>query len=157
MSADLLLLERTILADLEIIDGLYEEIGTDPVGADTEQERLIVLAYRLHTLYNAHENIFRNVAAAFENRLDERRGWHAQLLRRMTLDVSPVRPALLDDESFRLLTDLRQFRHVFRAFYGVRLDGRRLALVQQSALALRPVFRRQIEEFLGFLRSLRSP
>ena len=38
---------------------------------ETPQEECIVVGYRLHNLYNAFENIFRNVARAFENTLEE--------------------------------------------------------------------------------------
>ena len=48
---------------------------------------MIVIAYRLHSLYIAFENIFRNIAASFENHLDQA-GWHRQLLQRMRLDLS---------------------------------------------------------------------
>jgi HepT-like protein len=53
------------------------------LGESEPQEKLIVFGYRLHSLYNAFENIFRNVAVAFENSLDDRTGWHHQLLQRM--------------------------------------------------------------------------
>ncbi|MGH8488293.1 MAG: hypothetical protein ACREXS_05355 [Gammaproteobacteria bacterium] len=32
---------------------------------DAPQDQVIVLSYRLHNIYNAFENIFRNVAAVF--------------------------------------------------------------------------------------------
>jgi hypothetical protein len=52
------------------------------------QESLIVVAYRLHSLYTAFENIFRNIAASFENHLDQA-GWHRQLPARLPHDVRP--------------------------------------------------------------------
>ena len=40
------------------------------------------LAYQLHNLYSAFEQLFEEVARFFENRVDEAR-YHADLLRRM--------------------------------------------------------------------------
>jgi hypothetical protein len=53
-----LLLERSIQRDLEAIERLYTAIGTRALADDASEEELIVLAYRLHNLYNAFENIF---------------------------------------------------------------------------------------------------
>ena len=35
------------------------------------------------------------------------------------------RPALIDDESYDKLHELRRFRHLFRAAYGIELDPER--------------------------------
>lgn len=156
MSEKLLVLERNIQSDLVIIDGLYTELGEAPLRDDEPQEALIVTAYRLHNLYNACENIFLNIARTFENTLDEKAGWHRQLLQRMLLDLSPLRPAVLDRSSYEKLDELRRFRHLFRAAYGIELDPRRLALVQEKALELRSLLRQQVEAFLGFVRDLRQ-
>jgi hypothetical protein len=64
MSERFLLLERRIEEDLATIERLYAELGEPELRGDEPQETLIVVAYRLHQLYNAFENIFRNVAAS---------------------------------------------------------------------------------------------
>jgi len=134
MREKFLLLERSIQHDWMTIERLYTEIGTPTLNADATEETLIVVAYRLHNLYNAFENIFRNIAAAFENQLDEASGWHSPLLQRMCLDLMPVRPAVIDAAAYAALDELRRFRHVFRSAYGVDLDAARLRLVLDKAL-----------------------
>jgi hypothetical protein len=151
MNEKLLILERDIQRDLGVIGELYEALG-EPALEESE-EAVIVAAYRLHSLYTAFENIFRNVARAFENRLDPAE-WHAQVLQRMRLDLTPVRPAVLDDDSYEKLDELRRFRHVFRTGYGLKLDALRLQLVVRKALELKTIYRGQIERFLEFLRAL---
>jgi len=153
MNEKFLILERNVQADLEVIERLYSELGEPDLAESDEQEALIVVAYRLHGLYSAFENIFRNIATSFENHLDPS-SWHRQLLERMRLDLSPVRPAILDDEAFEKLDELLRFRHLFRTGYGLRLDGLRLQLVVRKALALKIIYRGQIERFLEFLRRL---
>jgi hypothetical protein len=154
MSEKFLLLERSLENDLEAIDQIYRALGPEPPTADEPEERLIVQAYRLHNLYNAFENAFRNIAEAFENTLDDRAGWHRQLLDRMRLDLPPIRPAVIDDEAFEKLDELRRFRHLFRSAYGVRLDAERLALVHRKAVELWPLAQRQLGRFLEHVRSL---
>lgn len=102
MNEKILLLERSLRNDLEAIQRIYGELGTELVTEGTAEETLIVRAYRLHNLYNACENLFRNIAATFENQIDDHRGWHSQLLQRMKLDLMPLRPAVIDDEAYRV-------------------------------------------------------
>jgi hypothetical protein len=153
MNEKFLVLERNIQNDLEAIAGLYEALGSPDLKEDEAQETLIVAAYRLHSLYTAFENIFRNIAASFENHLDKA-GWHRQLLQRMRLDLTPLRPAVIDAEAYDRLDEMLRFRHVFRTMYGLDLDPLRLRVVLRKTLELRPLYRAQIEKFLQFLREM---
>lgn len=149
----LILLEASIRGDLSSIDDLYAALGDESLGSNPPEEELIVVAYRLHNLYTAFENIFRNIAIAFENSLDERSGWHRQLLQRMRLDLSPVRPAVIDAAAYEALDELLRFRYLFRSAYSARLDASRLELALHAAQRLRPLYRQQIESFTSFLRA----
>lgn len=153
MNEKFLVLERSIERDLEIIDDLFEALDSVALG-DGSQEDLIVAGYRLHALYNACENIFVNIARAFANNIDDRKGWHAQVLERMRLDLRPLRPAVIDEPAFEKLDELRRFRHLFRSAYGIQLDAERMALACRKAAGLRDTLRPLMEEFLKFLRQL---
>jgi hypothetical protein len=153
MNEKFLVLERNIQSDLEAIDHLYEALGSPELGESESQETMIVVAYRLHSLYTAFENIFRNISALFENQLDKD-GWHRQLLQRMRLDLTPLRPAVIDAEAYERLDEMLRFRHVFRTMYGLDLDSLRLQVVLRKALELKPLYRTQIEKFLQFLREM---
>ena len=110
------------------------------------------LAYQLHNLYCAFEDLFRIVADFFENRIDDRARYHRELLWRMKVSIEGVRPALLSEESYRLLDSLRAFRHFFRHAYSYELDPRKVALVVEDALKLRELYQRDIDYFLEQLR-----
>ncbi len=153
MNEKFLVLERNIQSDLEAIDGIYEALGSPELKEDESKEALIVVAYRLHSLYTAFENIFKNIAASFENHLDQD-GWHRQLLKRMHLDLTPLRPAVIDTEAYDRLNELLRFRHVFRTMYGLDLDPLRLGVVLSKTLELKTLYRPQIERFLEFLREM---
>jgi hypothetical protein len=146
-------LKADIAADSEAIADIYAAMAryeTVPTG----EEQLIALAYYLHNLYCAFESIFRRVAEVFGNQMSDRAGWHADLLRRMTLDIEGIRPRLLSDETYKNLDELRRFRHLFRSAYRLHLDADRLALVHKKARALKQVYRDDLERFLAFLESL---
>ncbi len=153
MNEKFLILERNVQSDLAVIDRIYSELGEPDLAESDEQEALIVVSYRLHSLYSAFENIFRNIATSFENHLDPS-SWHRQLLGRMRLDLSPVRPAVIDEEAFEKLDELLRFRHLFRTGYGLKLDGLRLQLVVRKALELKPIYRGQVDRFLDYLGRL---
>ncbi len=156
MSERFLVLERSIREDLETVEEIYASIAPVPLSGNESQEALIVLAYRLHALYTAVENIFRNIAKAFENTIDDPAGWHTQLLRCMRLDLSPVRPAVIDGSTYEALDELRGFRHVFRSVYRLRLDPRRLSIVLEAAWEMREPLAKKIDDFLEFVVGLRG-
>lgn len=153
MNEKFLVLDRNVQGDLATIERLYEALGSPDLDEAAPQESLIVVAYRLHSLYTAFENIFRNIAKAFENHLDKE-AWHRELLQRMRLDLTPLRPAVIDVEAYERLDELLRFRHVFRSMYGLNLDPSRLEIVLRKALELKPLYRGQIERFLEFVRCI---
>jgi len=157
MNEKFLVLEQIIREDLGVIGEIYASLPPAPLSDEVTEETLIVIAYRLHRLYSAVENIFSNIAAAFENHLDDKAGWHRQLLVRMGLDLRPLRPAVISPETRDRLDDLRRFRHLFRSAYHLRLDFQRLSLVLAEVWEMRDPLEREIEEFLHFLHTAEPP
>jgi len=154
MDDKILVLMSSIRRDIEAIADIYQELQRYPLAADTDADTLILIAYRLHNLYNAFENIMENIATVFENSMDDVGRWQAQLLERMRLEVLPLRPAVIDDVTYDALDELRRFRHVFRHAYSVKLDPARLQLVMSKALTLKTLYAPQLERFIEFLQSL---
>ena len=74
------------------------------------------MGYQLHNLYGAFEQLFKETARFFENRVDAG-SCRADLLRRMQLEIQGIRPALLSAETASGLDELRRFRHFFRHAY----------------------------------------
>ena len=147
-------LERRIREDLEVVDELWARLKDVKLGEESGEDELIIVGYRLHNLYNAVENIFRNIAQSFGNDIDGRGGWHAELLERMRLDLTPLRPAVIDKQTFGPLDELRRFRHLFRSLYSGELDSDRMALVLRKTRSLQELFPERMERFLDFLREL---
>ena len=116
--------------------------------------------HHLSRLFNVIEQLARRVANAFENHIDERGGWHAELIRRMTLDIGGVRPALFPREFVAPLQELRGFRHVFTHAYDLETDPEKLRLVLSKAGEVTPKLESECARFIAeaaAMHSLRSP
>ena len=153
MSESTKLLQAEIAADEQAIARLYELLAK--VWDTLESpEQTIVAGYYLHNLYMAFEHIFERVAETFENQIADKSQWHAQLLRRMALDVPGMRPRLISGDAYECLDELRRFRHVFRSAYTVSLDKERLQLVIQRAQRLQILYPDELAQFQKFLSEL---
>ena len=150
MKESIKLLKADIAADEQVIARLYEALAGTWDSPDTP-EQAIVVGYYLHNLYMGFEHIFERVAETFENQIADKSQRHAQLLRRMSLDIPEMRPRLISDEAYECLDELRRFRHVFRSAYTIRLDADRLKLEVSRARRLRELYPAEFSRFQAFL------
>ena len=144
------LLRASIKAQGTEIERIFERIEERRRGKG--EANLESLAYQLHNLYCAFEDLMKIVADFFENHIDDSAHYHSALLWRMKMPIEGVRPALLSETSYKLLESLRAFRHVFRHAYSYELDPKKLALVVEDALKLRGLYQRDIDRFLEQLQ-----
>jgi len=144
------LLRASIKAQGTEIERIFERIEERRRGEG--EANLESLAYQLHNLYCAFEDLLKIVADFFENHIDDSAHYHSALLWRMKMPIEGVRPALLSETSYKLLDSLRAFRHVFRHAYSYELDPKKLALVVEDALKLRGLYQRDIDRFLEQLQ-----
>jgi len=90
-------------------------------------------AFHLVRLFNVVQQMALRVAGAFENDISQDGGWHAELVRRVSIEVPGVRPALFPESARPAVRDLRGFRHVITHAYDLELDRERMELVLKSA------------------------
>lgn len=152
MSARFELLRADIAEELTRLERLGQEFASVRHKLDLGPEQVPsydrgAIGYLLHNFYNGCENIFRRIAAFFENDIG-RNSWHSDLLRRMKLEIEGYRPAVIDDALYRLLEDLRAFRHVFRNAYSFELDWERERLVARHLEPAAAMLREQVTSFL---------
>jgi len=112
---------ETQMTQLEEIYEKLEQRAQDMEADDPA--RLESIAYQIHNLYNAVEDLLKLVAAHFENHIADADRWHSALLKRMAQMIPSLRPAFLSETTFRLLDSLHSFRHFFRHayYYSARL------------------------------------
>lgn len=106
------------------------------LSAQDQNGRAIVesTGYWLHNLYCAFEDLFKMTASFWENDVASNGAWHKKLLDRMILNIKGIRPALLSEDSFAHLDELRGFRHVFRHAYSRGLDKDRVVFLLKKVL-----------------------
>ncbi len=131
-----------------IVNRIAERRGTFDRGSAADVDSL---GYQLHNLYGAFEQLFEEVARYFENRIDDGR-YHANLIRRMQLDVRGVRPALLSQETAQELDELRRFRHLFRHAYATDLNPAKVAELTAKVAVMRRAFSRDFDLFLSIMQ-----
>lgn len=90
-------------------------------------------SFNLVRLYNIVEQMALRVAKAFEHHIDDDSGWHAELMRRVSIEITGVRPALWPATLSHPLRQLRGFRHIIIHAYDLTLDPDRLRLVMRDA------------------------
>ncbi len=150
---DLTILETDLATQMSFVGSVVAtlEERTHGVGPD-DPVRLESVAYQIHNLYNAVEDLLKLVAAHFENNIADPSRWHTELLYRMTQDISGVRPALISAETYRLLNGLRGFRHFFRHAYSVPIEFDQLKINIRRARQLFPALSQDVDRFLQKLK-----
>ena len=106
------------------------------------------VAYQIHNLYNATEDLLKLVATHFENNIADATRWHTELLFRMAQNIAGIRPALLSETCYVLLNSLRGFRHFFRHAYNTTLEYPQLQINLKKARQLYPCLEQDINNFL---------
>lgn len=85
--------------------------------------------------------------------LDERR-WHADLLTKMTQIDKKGRGPVLSNDSFKLLDELRRFRHFKRHNYSADYDWKRLDELCGAVRIAIPLVNRDLTKFQLLLDSI---
>ena len=146
-SAAAALLVQDLGEQWRVIDEVHHRVDERRRGVSDAPASVEGLAYQLHNLYGACQQLFELIARAFENRIDARQ-YHVDLLRRMRTEIEGVRPALLDStELERDLHELRAFRHFFRHAYGVELEPGRVEAVAEAADRIRAPLKAALDRF----------
>lgn len=71
----------------------------------------------------------------------------------MTLDLPPLRPQVLREETARPLRELLRFRHFKRYYVEFEYDWDRLEFLRKKFEIARPLLREDLEKFLAFLQT----
>ena len=112
--------------------------------------------YWLHNLYCAFEDLFKLVTGFWENNVPTDGEFHIHLLKRMLVRVEGIRPALLSEESYRCLNEVRGFRHAFRHAYSYGLDEERVAFLLRRVLGKRDVVMTDLKRFRKSISVIKS-
>ncbi len=139
-------LEAQLTDILELHQKIEEKVKKLDKDLDNEDIK-DSLAYKLHNLYCAYEDFFKIIAEFFENQIDDKKKYHILLLKRMSIKIEGIRPALLSKETFKILDELRAFRHLFRHAYSYELDPEKVLKLAKKMTNLKMLFLKDWEKF----------
>lgn len=135
----------------EFIHRVYREIVDIDLSV---YEKRSHFALKTQQLYTAIEDLFKQIAKAFENHVDSLSSYHKELLIRMNLDIPKIRPKVISQESFLLMDKLRTFRHFVRHAYDCELDQHELGLIQNRLKEQFFYFKEDLERFKKYVGQL---
>lgn len=152
------ILKAELISDIKTLSELeekYKLIKAKIQVIKPDEFDYIALAYTITNLYNIMENYFLRIAKHFENNINQY-DWHKDLVKRMTLEIDKIRPALLNSSDLPLIDELRAFRHVFRHIYQRELDIEKLKMVDSKTTLAVKIFKDAHAKFMMALESLIS-
>jgi len=124
-------LKAEVAADCEVLANAVA-VARERLGQGSAPQ-LEACAFHLVRAYNAIEQMGLRIAKAFENHIDDERGWHTELIHRLCLAITGVRPRFFPRELTPDLMELRGFRHLIVHAYDVNLRKDRTVGVLEAA------------------------
>jgi hypothetical protein len=151
-SNSLILLTVDLNSQMTEIKSIYQKLvdRSKKLQAD-DQIILESIAYQIHNLYCATEDLLKIVARYFENNISESSQWHSLLLQRMSAEIPNVRPAFLTSKTYLLLNSLRGFRHFFRHAYGAIIEYDQLKSNLDKSIGLIANLESDLNQFITSL------
>jgi hypothetical protein len=119
-----------------------------------DESQTIHSAYLMHNLYNALEDMFKEISLCFENNVERSSGFHKNILLRMKISIPGIRSEILSDGSYNLLNEMLGFRHVFRHAYNYNLDPERLQQLREKIINGRVQIENDLDAFHNHLKGL---
>lgn len=143
----LAVLKAEVAEDCRVL-GQTAMLARTRIGSGNDPE-LEACAFQLARFYNIVEQLALRLAKAFENNIDDEQGWHMELIRRMSITIPGVRPALFSSELVSDLQELRGFRHVVRHAYDLSLKKNKLLPLLDSAERVAALLPPACDAFFG--------
>ena len=132
----------------DVIAAIYNKIAElKPLNED----KLVHIAYQLHNLYSAYEDMFKEISFTFENNIERNSGFHKNLLIRMKIAIPGIRPSVLSEDSYLVLGELMGFRHVFRHAYNYNLTPDKMEILRKKMPDQKTTIDSDINIFKQFL------
>jgi len=135
---------------LEEAIGLYRVDSKAP-GSARELLSKSGLASNTTRLYTGCEQVMEHLAKAVDKAPigHGEGGWHATLLKRMSLPYLEARSPIISSGLFASLDRLRGFRHRERTSYGRELDGSIVVERAEEMARAAVMFKNEVEAFLS--------
>ena len=144
---------RRLKAEIESELAGLEALGSEWSGAPRHEDTYSLRARGsiLHDFYTGIERIFVRIAAELNGGVPQSEQWHRELIQNMALEIPEVRPAVIDADLARILSEYLRFRHVFRNVYGYVREPERMRPLEERMPETLSVFHEQMTAFLSWM------
>lgn len=109
------------------------------------------VALNLHGFYAGRERLFEMTAAVIDGQVPQGQNRHQILLEQMAVEVPSIRPALISEDTRRMLDEYRGFRHIVRNVYAFRFDLAKIQKLVQDVPAVLSQVRAELLAFADFV------
>ena len=148
-SNKLILLKVDLEGQMNTIERIHQKLLDRVAKWEGNDEAILEsIAYQIHNLYCAIEDLLKIVASCFENNISNSGQWHSLLLQRMSMEIPDIRPVFLSPHTHAILNNLRGFRHFFLHAYGATIEYEQLKINLDKALKLKENLDTDIHQFL---------
>lgn len=117
-------------------------------------EKQFLFAMKSQQFYTAIEDLFKQIAKAFENHIEDLGSFHRELLIRMNTEIPKTRPSVISNQTLSFLDKLRAFRHFIRHAYDCELDEKELLIIQEKLRKEYKNFEGELEKFRRYIAQL---
>jgi hypothetical protein len=146
---------QTELTDLERVQLRALDSWEHAKRAAAEQDvYLESVALNLHGLYSGLEKLFEHIARYVDHFVPTGDMWHRDVLQQMTEVREKVRPAVISQESWQFLDELRRFRHVVRNVYTFNLVPEKMQPLLAGLQDQWPQTRAELLAFADYVTAL---
>jgi hypothetical protein len=149
-------IEDELAALLELAASLKAAVRDMALDTAHETVYLESLALKLHNYYTGCERMFTRISEELNGGLPKSHDWHVRLLKKMTLDIRDIRPAVLRRETAAMLDEYRTFRHIVRNIYGFEIKMTRLRPLLDSFDGAMTAIQSDMKIFVKFLKTAAS-
>jgi len=134
-----------------IINRLYDEIVS--VNVEIYDKRYL-FALKTQQFYTAIEDLFKQIAKAFENHIENMSNFHKEILIRMNTEVPKIRPFVISNSSLVFLDKVRAFRHFIQHAYDCELDEDEIELIQEKLTKEYFHVAKDLQNFRSYIQKL---
>ena len=138
-------LEHTFQRVVRVWDRMQE------VESEEREIYLESVALNLHGFYSGLEHLFELIARHVDQVMPTGETWHRDLLWKLAAEVPDVRPAVIGQQSARMLDELRRFRHLVRHVYAVNLEPEKVNGLIEELSGTWSTLRAELLAFVEFL------
>jgi len=112
------------------------------------------IALNLHSFYTGIERILEDIAREIDGSMPTGQNWYRDLLVQMSVEVSSIRPLVIQRSSRNCLDEYRGLRHVIRNVYTFNLQPSRLRVLVEGLSQCYESLVQDFRRFCDFLEAL---